>query len=169
MNGIGKNWLTIGMLKRDGGSIYHSRDIAAVLFRKEKYHFEKCIYVTGLEQSLHFKQVFKAIEVMGYEWADDLVHVPYGLVSLEGEKLSTRSGNIIYAEDILNEAIGRAKSSIQIKNPDLPDKEEVAKKVGVGAIIFHDLFNQRIKNVDFSWEDVLTFIVTGKQIGRAHV
>lgn len=143
--------------KRDGGSIYHSRDIAAVLFRKEKYHFEKCIYVTGLEQSLHFKQVFKAIEVMGYEWADDLVHVPYGLVSLEGEKLSTRSGNIIYAEDILNEAIGRAKSSIQIKNPDLPDKEEVAKKVGVGAIIFHDLFNQRIKNVDFSWEDVLSF------------
>jgi arginyl-tRNA synthetase len=143
--------------KRDGGSIYHSRDIAAVLFRKEKYHFEKCLYVTGLEQSLHFKQVFKAIEVMGYEWADDLVHVPYGLVSLEGEKLSTRSGNIIYAEDILNEAIGRAKNSIQIKNPDLPDKEEVAKKVGVGAIIFHDLFNQRIKNVDFSWEDVLSF------------
>lgn len=143
--------------KSDGGSIYHSRDIAAVIFRKEKYHFEKCLYVTGLEQSLHFKQVFKAIEVMGYEWADDLVHVPYGLVSLEGEKLSTRSGNIIYAEDILNEAIERAKSSIQIKNPDLPDKEEVAKKVGVGAIIFHDLFNQRIKNVDFSWEDVLSF------------
>lgn len=143
--------------KSDGGSIYHSRDIAAVLFRKEKYHFEKCLYVTGLEQSLHFKQLFKAIEVMGYEWADGLVHVPYGLVSLEGEKLSTRSGNIIYAEDILNEAIGRAKSLIQIKNPDLPDKEEVAKKVGVGAIIFHDLFNQRIKNVDFSWEDVLSF------------
>ena len=143
--------------KSDGGSIYHSRDIAAVLFRKEKYHFEKCLYVTGLEQSLHFKQVFKAIEVMGYEWADALVHVPYGLVSLEGEKLSTRSGNIIYAEDILHEAIGRAKSLIQIKNPDLPDKEEVAKKVGVGAIIFHDLFNQRIKNVDFSWEDVLSF------------
>lgn len=137
--------------------MFHSRDIAAVLFRKEKYHFEKCLYVTGLEQSLHFKQVFKAIEVMGYEWADSLVHVPYGLVSLEGEKLSTRSGNIIYAEDILNEAIERAKSSIQIKNPDLPDKEEVAKKVGVGAIIFHDLFNQRIKNVDFSWEDVLSF------------
>lgn len=143
--------------KSDGGSIYHSRDIAAVLFRKEKYHFEKCLYVTGLEQSLHFKQVFKAIEVMGYEWADSLVHVPYGLVSLEGEKLSTRSGNIIYAEDILNEAIERAKNSIQNKNPDLSEKDEVAKKVGVGAVIFHDLFNQRIKNVDFSWEDVLSF------------
>lgn len=143
--------------KSDGGSIYHSRDIAAVLFRKETYHFEKCLYVTGLEQSLHFKQVFKAIEVMGYEWAQDLIHVPYGLVSLKGEKLSTRSGNIIYAEDILNEAIERARNLIQSKNPDLPDKEEVAKKVGVGAIIFHDLFNQRIKNVDFSWEDVLSF------------
>ena len=143
--------------KSDGGSIYHSRDIAAVLYRKEKYHFNKCLYVTGLEQSLHFKQVFKAIEVMGYEWADDLVHIPYGLVSLEGEKLSTRSGNIVYAEDILNEAIERAKSLIQIKNPDLPDKAEVAKKVGVGAIIFNDLFNQRIKNVNFSWENALSF------------
>lgn len=143
--------------KSDGGSIYHSRDIAAVLFRKEKYHFEKCLYVTGHEQSLHFKQVFKAIEVMGYDFSNSLVHVPYGLVSLEGEKLSTRRGNIVYAEDILNEAIERAKNSIQIKNPDLSDKDEVAKKVGVGAIIFHDLFNQRIKNVDFSWEDVLSF------------
>lgn len=143
--------------KSDGGSIYHSRDIAAVLYRKEMYHFEKCIYVTGMEQSLHFKQVFKAIEVMGYELPDALVHVPYGLVSLEGEKLSSRNGNIIYAEDILNEAIQRAKNSIKIKNPDLPDKDEVAKKVGVGAIIFHDLFHQRIKNVDFLWENVLSF------------
>ncbi|MEY8353405.1 arginine--tRNA ligase [Lachnospiraceae bacterium 54-53] len=143
--------------KSDGGSIYHSRDIAAVLYRKETYHFDKCLYVTGLEQSLHFKQVFKAIEVMGYDWADMLIHVPYGLVSLEGEKVSTRNGNIIYAEDILNEAIERASHLIQDKNPDLRDKEEAAKKVGVGAVIFHDLFNQRIKNVDFSWEDVLSF------------
>ncbi len=143
--------------KSDGGSIYHSRDIAAILYRKETYHFDKCLYVTGLEQSLHFKQIFKAIEVMGYDWADTLIHVPYGLVSLEGEKLSTRNGNIIYAEDILNEAIERAYHLIQDKNPDLPYKEEVAKKVGVGAVIFHDLFNQRIKNVDFSWEAVLSF------------
>lgn len=143
--------------KSDGGSIYHSRDIAAILFRKEMYHFDACIYVTGMEQSLHFKQVFQAIKVMGYDLSDSLVHVPYGLVSLEGEKLSTRSGNIIYAEDILNEAIERAKSSIQIKNPNLPNKDETAKKVGVGSVIFHDLFHQRIKNVDFSWEDVLSF------------
>lgn len=143
--------------KSDGGSIYHSRDIAAILYRKENYGFDKCLYVTGVEQSLHFKQVFKAIDVMGYDWADTLNHVPYGLVSLEGEKLSSRNGNIIYAEDILNEAIERAYHLIEDKNPDLPDKEEAANKVGVGAIIFHDLFNQRIKNVDFSWEDVLSF------------
>lgn len=94
--------------KCDGGSIYHSRDIAAILYRKEQYRFEKCFYVTGLEQSLHFKQIFKAIEVMGYDWADGLVHVPYGLVSLAREKLSTRGGHIVYAEDILKEAIERA-------------------------------------------------------------
>lgn len=143
--------------KSDGSSIYHSRDIAAVLYRKETYNFAKCLYVTGLEQSLHFKQVFKAIELMGYDWVEGLIHIPYGLVSLAGEKLSTRSGNIIYAEDILKEAIERASEAIQKKNPDLKDKENVAKMVGVGAIIFHDLFNQRIKNVEFSWKDVLNF------------
>lgn len=143
--------------KSDGGSIYHSRDIAAILYRKEKYNFEKCLYVTGLEQALHFKQIFKAIEVMGYDWSDGLIHVPYGLVSLAGEKLSTRGGNIIYAEDILKEAIERAYNAIIEKNPSLADKEATAKKVGVGAIIFHDLFNQRIKNVDFSWKEVLNF------------
>jgi len=145
------------IIKSDGGSIYHSRDIAAVLYRKEKYDFEKCLYVTGLEQSLHFKQVFKAVELMGYEWAKNLVHVPYGLVSLEGAKLSTRKGNFIYAEDILKEAIGRALSSIEEKNPELENKEEVARMVGVGAVVFHDLFNQRIKNIDFSWDEVLSF------------
>lgn len=143
--------------KSDGGSIYHSRDIAAILYRKEKYDFEKCLYVTGLEQSLHFKQIFAAVELMGYDFCDGLIHVPYGLVSLEGEKLSTRGGNIIYAEDILNEAIDRAKSAIIEKNPSLADKEATAKKVGVGAVIFHDLFNQRIKNVEFSWKEVLSF------------
>ncbi len=143
--------------KSDGGSIYHSRDIAAILYRKEQYNFDKCLYVTGLEQSLHFKQIFTAIEVMGYDWSDGLVHVPYGLVSLAGEKLSTRNGTIIYAEDILKEAIERANNAIIEKNPSLFDKEAIAKKVGVGAIIFHDLFNQRIKNVDFSWKEVLNF------------
>lgn len=145
------------ILKSDGGSIYHSRDIAALLYRKQKYDFDKCLYVTGLEQSLHFKQVFSAIQLMGYDWYDSLVHVPYGLVSLKGEKLSSRKGNIIYAEDILREAIDRALAAIEEKNPDLPDKERAAWMVGVGAVIFHDLYNQRMKNVDFSWEEVLSF------------
>lgn len=145
------------IIKSAGGSIYHSRDIAAILYRKQTYDFTKCIYVTGMEQSLHFKQIFKAIEVMGYDWADELVHVPYGLVSLAGEKLSTRSGNIIFAEDILKEAVKRAYAAIEDKNPKLEDKEKVAQMVGIGAIIFHDLFNQRIKNVDFAWEEVLNF------------
>lgn len=136
--------------KSDGGSIYHSRDIAAILYRKQTYHFDQCLYVTGLEQSLHFQQIFKAVELMGYDWADSLVHVPYGLVSLSGAKLSTRTGTIIYAEDILREAIRRAAGAIQEKNPELPDREAVAEAVGVGAVIFHDLFHQRIKNVDFS-------------------
>lgn len=143
--------------KSDGSSIYHSRDIAAILYRKEQYNFVKCLYVTGLEQSLHFKQIFTAIKVMGYDWYENLIHVPYGLVSLSGVKLSTRKGNIIYAEDILKEAIDRANILIHEKNPMLENKEQIAKMVGVGAIIFHDLFNQRIKNVDFSWKEVLSF------------
>lgn len=141
--------------KSNGSSIYHSRDIAAVLYRKKTYDFEKCLYVTGLEQTLHFKQVFKAVELMGCDWAKNLIHIPYGLVSLDGAKLSTRNGNIIYAEDILKEAIERAKESIHEKNPEL--KESVAKMIGIGAIIFHDLYNQRIKNVDFSWKEILSF------------
>jgi len=144
--------------KSDGGSIYHSRDIAAVMYRKQTYGFEKCLYVTGLEQSLHFKQVFTAVKLMGNEWAEQaLVHVPYGLVSMAGAKLSSRTGNIVYAEDILKEAMERAMAAIQSKNPNLQNKEETAKQVGVGAVIFHDLFNQRIKNVEFNWEDVLSF------------
>lgn len=143
--------------KSDGSSIYHSRDMAAVLYRKKEYAFEKCLYITGLEQKLHFAQVFKAIEEMGYDWTDGLVHIPYGLVSLDGEKLSTRTGNIIYAEDILKEAVYRSSKLIAQKNSSLQDKEQIAEMVGVGAVIFHDLFNQRIKNVNFSWDEVLSF------------
>ena len=143
--------------KSDGSSIYHSRDMAAVLYRKKEFNFSKCIYVTGLEQKLHFSQFFKAIEIMGYAWAEELVHIPYGLVSLEGEKLSTRTGNIIYAEDILHEAIKRSSELIEQKNSKLNNKDQIAEIVGIGSIIFHDLFNQRIKNVNFSWDEVLNF------------
>ncbi|MGN0367944.1 MAG: arginine--tRNA ligase [Wujia sp.] len=146
------------ILKNDGSSIYATRDLAAIFYRKETYNFVKCLYVTGQEQKLHFAQVFKVVELLGNEWAkDQLVHIPYGLVSLEGAKLSTRSGNIIYAEDILLEAIAKIKDIINEKNPDLPDKEETAKKIGVGAVLFNDLYNQRIKDVSFKWEKLLNF------------
>lgn len=146
------------ILKNDGSSIYATRDLAAIFYRKETYHFSKCLYVTGQEQKLHFSQVFKVVELLGNEWAkDQLVHIPYGLVSLEGAKLSTRSGNVIYAEDILLEAISKIKEIIEEKNPDIPDKDETAKKIGVGAVIFNDLYNQRIKDVSFKWEKLLNF------------
>lgn len=146
------------IMKKDGSSIYATRDLAAVFYRKNTYDFDKCIYVTGMEQKLHFAQVFKVVELMGYDWAkEELIHVPYGLVSLEGGKLSTRSGNIIYAEDILRESVSKIKEVIDDKNPELKDKEEVAKMVGIGAIIFNDLYNQRIKDVTFSWEKIHSF------------
>ncbi len=146
------------VMKKDGSSIYATRDLAAVLYRKDTYNFEKCIYVTGLEQKLHFAQVFKVIELLGYEWAkDQLVHVPYGLVSLKGGKLSTRHGNIIYAEDILKESVNRIREIIEEKNPNILDKEDVAKKVGIGAILFNDLYNQRIKDVVFDWDKIHNF------------
>ena len=146
------------VMKKDGSSIYATRDLAAIFYRKKEYNFDKCIYVTGLEQKLHFAQVFKVVELMGYEWAkENLIHVPYGLVSLEGGKLSTRSGNIVYAEDILKESVSKIREIIAEKNPDLKDKEDVAQKVGIGAIIFNDLYNQRIKDVTFTWEKIHSF------------
>ena len=143
--------------KKDGSSLYATRDIAAALYRQNTYHFTKCLYVTGLEQKLHFAQWFKVIELMGYDWYKGLVHIPYGLVSLKSGKLSTRKGNVLYAEDILNESIQKIREIIAEKNPDLPDKETVAKQVGIGAIIFNDLYNQRIKDVLFDWDKLLNF------------
>lgn len=148
------------ILKNDGSSIYATRDIAAVEYRKKTYNFEKCLYVTGQEQKLHFAQVFKVMELLGYEWAkNNLIHIPYGLVSLGGEKLSTRGGNVIYAEDILKEAISKIREIIEEKNPDLSDeeKDEASRIVGVGAVIFNDLYNQRIKDVSFKWEHITSF------------
>ena len=148
------------ILKKDGSSIYATRDIAAVEYRKNTYNFEKCLYVTGQEQKLHFAQVFKVMELLGNEWAkDSLIHIPYGLVSLGGEKLSTRGGNVIYAEDILKEAISKIKEIIDEKNPDLSaeEKEEASRIVGVGAVVFNDLYNQRIKDVSFKWEHITSF------------
>ncbi len=145
------------ILKSDGSTLYATRDITAAFYRKQTYDFDRCIYITGLEQQLHFAQWFKVIEKMGYDWAKDLVHMPYGLVSLESGKLSTRSGNVIFLEDLLKEASEKTKAIMKEKNPDLEDMDRVAEEVGVGAVVFHDLFNNRIKDVTFSWDNVLNF------------
>lgn len=145
------------IIRKDGGTLYATRDITAALYRKNKYNFEKCLYLTALDQNLHFAQWFKVIDKMGYEWSKDLVHVPFGLVSLDTGKLSTRKGNVVLMEELLNQAVNETKKIIEEKNPDLPNKEEVAKQVGIGAVIFNDLYNGRIKDVVFSWERMLSF------------
>ena len=145
------------ILKSDGSSIYATRDIAAAIYRKNTYDFYKCLYITASEQILHFAQFFKVLELMGFEWSKDMVHIPYGFVSLADGKLSTREGNVIYLEDLLNEAISKTRDIMLEKNPNLENLEEVAQQVGVGAVVFHDLFNNRIKDVTFSWDNVLNF------------
>lgn len=145
------------IIRKDGGTLYATRDITAALYRKKTYNFDKCIYLTALDQNLHFAQWFEVIHKMGYDWYKDLIHVPFGLVSLDSGKLSTRHGNVVLMEDLLHQAVEETKKIIEEKNPDLPDKEEVAKKVGIGAVIFNDLYNTRIKDVVFSWERMLNF------------
>jgi len=146
------------ILRRDGGTLYPTRDIASIMYRKKEYDFVKALYVTGNEQSLHFAQWFKVVELMGYEWAkDQLVHVPFGLINFAQGKLSTRKGNVILMEKFLNDAIAKIREVIEQKNPDLANKEQVAEQVGIGAVIFNDLYNNRIKDIEFSWERMLNF------------
>ncbi|AFH61059.1 arginine--tRNA ligase [Paenibacillus caseinilyticus] len=145
------------MIKKDGGTLYHTRDVTAAIYRKNTYDFDKAIIVTDAGQSLHFNQWFKVVELMGYEWAKQLQHVPFGKVSLENAKLSTRKGNVINLEDLLTKAIEKTRSIIEEKNPSMENKDEVARQIGVGAIIFNDLSNNRIKDIVFSWDDALNF------------
>ena len=145
------------ILRSDGGTLYPTRDISAALYRKNTYDFAKCIYITAFDQNLHFEQWFKVIDLMGYEWSKDLVHVPFGLVSLGDGKLSTRKGHVVLMEDILNSAVEKTQGIIEEKNPNLPDKEKIAEEVGIGAIIFNDLYNSRIKNVVFDLQKMLNF------------
>ncbi|MBE6659123.1 MAG: arginine--tRNA ligase [Ruminococcaceae bacterium] len=146
------------ILKRDGSTLYPARDIAAALYRKKTYNFDKCIYVTSSGQSLHFAQWFKVLELMGYEWAkDQLVHVPYGTVSIDGGKLSTRSGNVVLLRDLFNQAIEKVAAIMEEKNPDLEGKEQIAESVGVSAIIFYYLSSGRIRDINFIMEDALSF------------
>ena len=145
------------ILKSDGTSLYATRDMAAAIYRKETYDFDKCLYVVAYQQNLHFKQFFKVLELMGKEWSKDLVHVAYGMVSLEEGTMSTRKGNVVFLEDVINKCIEKAYTIIDEKNPDLENKEDVAQKVGVGAVIFGALYNNKIKDIVFSYDKVLTF------------
>ena len=145
--------------KSNGSSIYATRDLAAILYRARTYDFEKALYVTSYEQALHFKQIFEVSKLLGLDekYTNNLVHVPFGMVHLKTGKMSTREGNIIKLEDLLNESIQRAKTIIENKNPELENKDEVAKKVGIGAVIFNDLSNSRIKDEIFDWDTLLNF------------
>lgn len=145
------------ILKRDGSTLYPTRDIAAAVYRRQTYNFDKAIYVTSAGQNLHFAQWFKVVELMGYDWADKLVHVPYGTVSIDGSKLATRTGNVILLRDLFGMAISKVRDIMEEKNPNLPNKEEIAEAVGVGAIVFHYLSNNRIKDINFIMEDALSF------------
>ncbi|MFO7887089.1 MAG: arginine--tRNA ligase [Eubacteriales bacterium] len=143
--------------KSDGSTLYITRDIAASINRKEKYDFYKNIYVVASQQNLHFQQWIKIVELMGYDWAKDCIHVPFGMVSLEEGTLSTRKGRVVFLEDVLNKAVEKTKEIIDERNPDLANKEEVAKQVGIGAVVFQELYNNRIKDYTFSWNKTLSF------------
>ena len=144
------------ILKADGASIYSTRDLAAAMYRKKTYDFYKSIYVVGTPQALHFKQVFKVLELAGHEWAKDCVHVGFGLVKFADRKLSTRDGSIVLLDDLLREAVEKTMEAIKDKD-EIKNKEEVAKKIGVGAVIFTYLKNSREKDIVFDWKEILSF------------
>lgn len=143
--------------KSDGSTLYITRDLAAAIYRKETYNFYKNIYVVGSQQNLHFQQMFQVLELMGFDWAKDCIHIPFGMVSLEDGTMSTRRGRVVFLEDVLNKAIEKTQEIIAEKNPSLPDKEKVAREVGIGAILFQELSHSRIKDYLFSWDTALSF------------
>ena len=147
------------IVKSNGSSTYATRDLAAILYRARTYDYDKALYVTSYEQVLHFKQIFEVAKLLGLKqkYIDGLEHVSYGMVLLDSGRMSTRGGNVVKLEDLLNEAIERARKIIEEKNPELENKEEIAKKVGIGAVIFNDLANSRIKDEIFNWDHVLNF------------
>ncbi|KOR85877.1 arginine--tRNA ligase [Bacillus sp. FJAT-22058] len=143
--------------KTDGATLYATRDLAAAMYRKKQYEAKKTFYVVGNEQSLHFKQLFNVIDKMGYEWSKDLQHVAFGMMLKDGKKMSTRKGKVVLLADVLAEAIETAKRNIEEKNQALEQKELVARQVGVGAVIFNDLKNNRMNDIDFSLEQMMNF------------
>jgi arginyl-tRNA synthetase len=145
------------ILRSDGATLYITRDLAAAKYRKDTYHFDKSLYVVAYQQNLHFRQLFKVLELMGYDWYKQCEHVAFGMVSFGGESLSTREGRVVYLDDLLHQAIEKARAIIEEKSPELDDKDEVARQVGIGAVVFFDLYNNRIKDIDFTWERALNF------------
>lgn len=143
--------------RSDGASLYATRDLAAAQYRADNYKFDKCLYVVATQQNLHFRQLFKVLELMGREWAKNMVHVQFGMVSYEGQPLSTRHGHVVFLADVIENTVKKARGIIEEKNPDLSDKDEVAESVGVGAVMFFALGTQRIKDVDFNYDKVLSF------------
>ncbi len=143
--------------KKDGATLYITRDLAAAIYRYETFNFARSLYVVGAEQTLHFQQLFKVLELLGFEWASNCVHVPFGLIRFKEGRMSTRAGKIILLEEVLQRSIDMAREIIEEKNPDLEDKEGAAKAVGLGAVRFGDLSNDRIKNIEFDWEKALDF------------
>ena len=146
------------ILKRDGATLYSTRDLAAALYRQKTYHFDKCLYIVAYQQDLHFRQLFKVLELMGYDWAKTgLKHVSFGMVSYEGQTLATREGHVVYLEELLRRAQEKALAIIDEKTPNLENKEDVARMVGVGAVVYSTLQNNRIKDIDFWWDRALNF------------
>lgn len=143
--------------KTDGAALYITRDLAAAIYRYETYAFHRMLYVVGAEQTLHFQQFFKLLELMGFPWAADCIHVPFGLIHFKDGRMSTRQGKVIFLEEVLKRAVELAREIIEEKNPSLQEKDQVARAVGLGAVIFGDLINDRIKDVEFDWEKVLDF------------
>ena len=145
------------ILKSDGSSLYMTRDLAAALYRKKEYDFVMSLYVAGGEQTGHLKQLKQVLKKMGYDWSDNIHHIPFGLITQGGKKLSTRKGNVVFLDQVLKDAVSLAEQQIEEKNPNLSNKKQVAHDVGVGAVVFHDLKNDRMDNFDFDLEEVVRF------------
>lgn len=145
------------IVKSDGSSIYLTRDLAAAIYRMKTYNFVKMLYVVGNEQAHHFVELKTVLKKMGYDWSDEIYHVPFGLITQNGKKLSTRKGNVVFLDQVLKDAVNLAREQINEKNPSLANKEQVAHDVGVGAVVFHDLKNDRIENFDFDLDEVVRF------------
>lgn len=155
--------------KGDDATLYATRDIAGILYRHNEFDFDRCLYVVGAEQSLHFKQVFKVMELAGFESADGLVHVPFGWIRFEGQAMSTRAGRVVFLDEVLEKATNIARDIILEKNPDIENIDETAQHIGVGAIIFGDISVRRNKDIDFRWSDALSFDgETGPYLQYAH-